>query len=161
MCIISATFWRIQPEPVSFAWEDQLPLTAEEMSYGTRTNFWEDSSLHIERTALRKSDRWISHKNTAQQNGRPAYQKTEHKHFYRGKCANEAHVTVAGYRQCQGIITWEYISFCLCGSIVLKWRRLRWAGHVARMGERRGVHRVLVGKPEGKRPWKTQAQMGE
>ena len=31
-------------------------------------------------------------------------------------------------------------------------RRMRWAGHVARMGEGRGVHRVLVGKPEGKRP---------
>ena len=30
-------------------------------------------------------------------------------------------------------------------------RRMRWAGHVARMGEERGVHRVLVGKPEGKR----------
>jgi hypothetical protein len=29
--------------------------------------------------------------------------------------------------------------------------RMRWAGHVARMGERRGVHRVLVGKPEGRR----------
>ena len=28
----------------------------------------------------------------------------------------------------------------------------KWAGHVARMGEGRGVHRVLVGKPEGKRP---------
>jgi len=28
---------------------------------------------------------------------------------------------------------------------------MRWAGHVARMGENRGVHRVLVGKPEGKR----------
>ena len=35
---------------------------------------------------------------------------------------------------------------------VIKWRRMRWAGHVARMGEGRGVHRVLVGKPEGKRP---------
>jgi hypothetical protein len=31
-------------------------------------------------------------------------------------------------------------------------RRMRWAGHVARMGEDRGVHRVLVRKPEGKRP---------
>ena len=31
-------------------------------------------------------------------------------------------------------------------------RRMRSAGHVARMGEGRGVHRVLVGKPEGKRP---------
>jgi hypothetical protein len=30
--------------------------------------------------------------------------------------------------------------------------RMRWAGHVARMGDGRGVHRVLVGKPEGKRP---------
>ena len=29
---------------------------------------------------------------------------------------------------------------------------MRWAGHVARMGEDRVVHRVLVGKPEGKRP---------
>jgi len=29
---------------------------------------------------------------------------------------------------------------------------MRWAGHVARMGEGRGVHRILVGKPEGKRP---------
>jgi len=29
---------------------------------------------------------------------------------------------------------------------------MRWAGHVTRMGEGRGVHRVLVGKPQGKRP---------
>jgi hypothetical protein len=35
---------------------------------------------------------------------------------------------------------------------VVKLRRMRWAGHVARMGEDRGVHRVLVGKPERKRP---------
>ena len=35
---------------------------------------------------------------------------------------------------------------------VIKWRRMRWAGHVARMGEERGVYRVLVGKPEGRRP---------
>jgi len=35
---------------------------------------------------------------------------------------------------------------------VIKSRRMRWVGHVVRMGERRGVHRVLVGKPEGKRP---------
>jgi len=35
---------------------------------------------------------------------------------------------------------------------VVKSRRMRWAGHVARMGQGRGVHRVLVGKPEGKRP---------
>jgi hypothetical protein len=31
-------------------------------------------------------------------------------------------------------------------------RRMRWAGHVARMGEGRGAYRVLVGRPEGKRP---------
>ena len=35
---------------------------------------------------------------------------------------------------------------------VIKSRRMRWAGHVARMGDERGVYRVLVGKPEGRRP---------
>jgi hypothetical protein len=35
---------------------------------------------------------------------------------------------------------------------LVKSRRMRWAGHVARMGEDRGVHRMLVGKPAGKRP---------
>ena len=35
---------------------------------------------------------------------------------------------------------------------VIKSRRMRWAGHVARMGEGREVYRVLVGKPEGRRP---------
>ena len=35
---------------------------------------------------------------------------------------------------------------------VIKSRRMRWAGRVARMGEERGVYRVLVGKPEGRRP---------
>ena len=35
---------------------------------------------------------------------------------------------------------------------LIKSRRMRWAGHVARMEEGRGVHKVLVGKPEGKRP---------
>jgi hypothetical protein len=35
---------------------------------------------------------------------------------------------------------------------VIKSRRMRWAGHVTRMGEGRGVYRVLVGRPEGKRP---------
>ena len=34
---------------------------------------------------------------------------------------------------------------------VIKSRRMRWAGHVVHMGEERGVYRVLVGKPEGKR----------
>jgi len=35
---------------------------------------------------------------------------------------------------------------------VIKSRRKRWAGHVARMGEESGVYRFLVGKPKGKRP---------
>jgi len=34
---------------------------------------------------------------------------------------------------------------------VIKSRRMGWAGHVARMGEERGVYRVLVGKPEGRK----------
>jgi hypothetical protein len=41
---------------------------------------------------------------------------------------------------CQGIIR------------VIKSRRIGWAGHVARMGEKRNAYRILVGKPEGKRP---------
>jgi hypothetical protein len=36
--------------------------------------------------------------------------------------------------------------------LVIKWRRMRWAGHVARMVEERGVYRVLLGKPERRRP---------
>jgi len=35
---------------------------------------------------------------------------------------------------------------------VIKWRRMRWVWHVARMREERGQYRVLVGKPEGRRP---------
>ena len=35
---------------------------------------------------------------------------------------------------------------------VIKSRRMRWAGHVAHMGEGRGLYRVLLGKPEGRRP---------
>jgi len=41
------------------------------------------------------------------------------------------------------------VNFFICDTTA---RRMRWAGQVARMGEDRGVHRVLVGKPEGKRP---------
>ena len=40
---------------------------------------------------------------------------------------------------------------CVLTVRVIKSRRMRWAGHVARMGEK-GAYRVLVGKPEGKRP---------
>jgi hypothetical protein len=35
---------------------------------------------------------------------------------------------------------------------IIKSRGMRWAGHVARIGEKRNVYRLLVGKPEGKRP---------
>jgi hypothetical protein len=35
---------------------------------------------------------------------------------------------------------------------IIKSRRMRWTGHVARMVEKRNVYRLLVGKPEGKRP---------
>jgi hypothetical protein len=35
---------------------------------------------------------------------------------------------------------------------MIKSRRMRWAGHVARMGKKRNVYRILVRKPEGKRP---------
>jgi len=35
---------------------------------------------------------------------------------------------------------------------VIKSRKVRWTGHVARIRERRGVYRVMVGRPEGKRP---------
>jgi hypothetical protein len=35
---------------------------------------------------------------------------------------------------------------------IIKSRRMRWAGHVARMGEKRNVYKLLVGKPERKRP---------
>jgi hypothetical protein len=35
---------------------------------------------------------------------------------------------------------------------IIKARRMRWAGHVARMGENRNAFRLLVGKPEGRRP---------
>jgi hypothetical protein len=35
---------------------------------------------------------------------------------------------------------------------IIKSRRMRWMGHVARMGEKRNAYRLLVGKPEGKRP---------
>jgi hypothetical protein len=39
---------------------------------------------------------------------------------------------------------------------VIKTRRMRWAGHVVRMGEKRNAYRILVGKPEGKSHWEDQ-----
>ena len=48
----------------------------------------------------------------------------------------------------------ELSDLCFLPNIVrvVKSRRMRWAGHVVRMGQGRGVYRVLVGKPEGKSP---------
>jgi hypothetical protein len=48
----------------------------------------------------------------------------------------------------------ELHNLCSSPDIIrqIKSRRMRWVGHVARMGEGRKVYRVLVGKPEGKRP---------
>jgi hypothetical protein len=50
---------------------------------------------------------------------------------------------------------------------VIKSKTMRWTGHAARMGEGRGVYRVLVGRPEGKRPlgrprsrWEDNIKMG-
>jgi hypothetical protein len=44
--------------------------------------------------------------------------------------------------------------------LVVKLRRMRWTGHVACMGEDRGVHRVLVGRSEEKNHWGDQAVEG-
>jgi hypothetical protein len=43
-----------------------------------------------------------------------------------------------------------YSSPCIIRIIKSRW--MRWAGHIARMGEKRNVYRLLVGNPEGKRP---------
>jgi hypothetical protein len=43
----------------------------------------------------------------------------------------------------------------------IKSRRMRWVGHVARMGEERNMYRVLVGKPEIKRPLERQRRRWE
>jgi len=51
--------------------------------------------------------------------------------------------------------TYEELNDLYCSSNnvrVIMSRRMRWAGHVARMGESRGLYRILVGKREGKRP---------
>jgi hypothetical protein len=61
------------------------------------------------------------------------------------------------YLRTKTLFFFKVITFS--STVLFKWqsvtklsRRMRWAGHVARMWEGRGVHRVLVGKPEGKRP---------
>jgi hypothetical protein len=39
---------------------------------------------------------------------------------------------------------------------MIKSRRMRWAGHVARMGEKRNAYRIFVGNPEGRDHWEDQ-----
>ena len=49
----------------------------------------------------------------------------------------------------------EELNYLYCSTNivrVIKSRRMRWAGHIARMGKSRGMYRGLMGKPEGKRP---------
>jgi hypothetical protein len=55
-----------------------------------------------------------------------------------------------------------FVLFSLCIFIIvgiirmIKSRRMRWAGYIARMEEKRNTHRMLVGKPEGKHHWEDQ-----
>jgi hypothetical protein len=44
---------------------------------------------------------------------------------------------------------------------MIKSRRMRWTGHATRMGEKRNAYRILVGKPEGKRPPRRPRRMWE
>jgi hypothetical protein len=44
---------------------------------------------------------------------------------------------------------------------VIKSKRMKWAGHVARMGERKGIYKILVGKPKGRRPLGTPSHRWE
>jgi hypothetical protein len=46
----------------------------------------------------------------------------------------------------------RYLYPSICIIIIIKSRRMRWTGHVARMGERRNAYRLMVEKPEGKMP---------
>jgi hypothetical protein len=62
------------------------------------------------------------------------------------------HVCLRGTREQEsGEKLFNDLYFSLKILIVIKSRRMRWAGHVGRMGKGRGLYRVLVGKPEGKR----------
>jgi hypothetical protein len=59
----------------------------------------------------------------------------------------------------QGLFVWKLLLYTLVRRI--KSKRMRWAGHVVRMGEGRNVYRVLVGKPEGKNHLKNQGVDGK
>jgi hypothetical protein len=86
-------------------------------------------------------------------------------HIFSATCIEleELNSTTTGYRHyISSIILYSFIySYIFITSVthdsspnivwVIKSRRMSWAGHIARMGDERGVYRVLVGKPEGKR----------
>jgi hypothetical protein len=59
-------------------------------------------------------------------------------------------LSVSPLTQCHSLPIVPFISVYYI--FLIKSRRMRWAGHMTRMGEGRGVYRVLVGRPEGKRP---------
>ena len=73
-------------------------------------------------------------------------------------CENEVLRGIVGPKRDKVTGEWrklhkEELNDLYCLSVVvrvIKSRRMRWAGHVAHVGDRRGVYRVLVGKPEGK-----------
>jgi hypothetical protein len=55
----------------------------------------------------------------------------------------------------QSLVKLRFLQVCiyLVVVVVIKSRRMRWAGHIVCMGKRRGLYRILVGKSEGKRPF--------
>jgi hypothetical protein len=69
----------------------------------------------------------------------------------RGECLNRKNEVTGGWRKLHNE---ELHSLYSSPSIIrmIKSRKVRWAGHVARMGAKRNVFRILVGKPERKRP---------
>ena len=69
-----------------------------------------------------------------------------------GVSSGSAGVELSGSPSIYGSFRVNTVTIDYCIVRVVKSRRMRRAGHVARMGEDRGVQRVLVGKPEGKRP---------
>jgi hypothetical protein len=93
-------------------------------------------------------------------------------HFVHPKSHNKWSSIEPRPQRCRYIYIYLYIALCsmwegrklhnedlndlYCSPTIvraIKSRRMSWAEHVVRMGERRGVYRVLVGKPEGKRPF--------
>jgi len=76
-------------------------------------------------------------------------------HCTRHPLCGDRHIVCDLYVRCSNItIIWHVTDLYSSANIVrvIKSRRMRWVGHVERVGERRGVYRVLMVKPEGKKP---------